>query len=178
MLVRACSTLLSLLSVVFLFSTFSCGGAETRTEALEELRSVRARLRVYDGAPPVIPHPLKDSTYSRCLYCHEHGRELAGMTAPVTPHPEMTNCRQCHVEVKTDDLFSENDFEPYRITGRLPGKNPTGPPRMVHRLQMRERCEVCHMTDQAAAVLQPRHGERGDCLQCHVHVELPEKDFP
>lgn len=45
-----------------------------------------------DGFPPPIPHTLEDK--EQCMVCHRDG-EVG--KAPKTPHPELTNCRQCHV---------------------------------------------------------------------------------
>ena len=157
---------------------FAASGCDKAREGLEELREVRASLRAYDGAPPVIPHEVATNLYRRCLYCHKTGKNLGDDTAKATPHPEMKNCLQCHVEQITDDLFMKNDFEPFRIRGSLPGKNPAGPPRITHRLQLRENCEACHLSESAPEAIKPRHGARPHCVQCHVHVELPEKDFP
>ena len=50
------------------------------------------------GAPPAIPHPT--AMRNRCLGCH--GR--LGLPAIRTPHPERTNCRQCHPTIAAIDL--------------------------------------------------------------------------
>lgn len=154
-------------AALFLLCAYGC----SQNGGLDDLRSERAKLRAYDGAPPVIPHEVSSGKYSRCLYCHKEGRVFDSQAAPAAPHPEMKNCRQCHVPRLSDDLFTENSFEPYRITTRLPGNNPAGPPKIPHRLQYREKCEVCHLGETAPEALKPRHGERGNCVQCHVHME-------
>ena len=48
-----------------------------------------------DGFPPEIPHILEGR--DQCIVCHREG-EVGN--APKTPHPELTNCRQCHVLVE------------------------------------------------------------------------------
>ena len=87
-------------------------GAKIRT--LKEFYSRRA----YPGAPPVIPHAVeKDGIIAdRCLTCHENGGYVQSFKAyaPVSPHPEKENCRQCHVPVVEKELFVK-----VRSTGRL-----------------------------------------------------------
>jgi hypothetical protein len=57
-------------------------------------------LRAYPGAPPRIPHGLTADEYrlGACRNCHERGGYSARFAAyaPVTPHPELTQCQQCH----------------------------------------------------------------------------------
>jgi cytochrome c-type protein NapB len=57
--------------------------------------------RAYPGAPPVIPHPVdeREAFGKACLSCHGSGGWAPRFEAyaPVTPHPEMISCRQCHV---------------------------------------------------------------------------------
>ena len=59
------------------------------------------RLRAYPGAPPRVPHGLTGEEYgeARCNICHERGGWVARFStyAPVTPHPEQTECLQCHL---------------------------------------------------------------------------------
>jgi len=48
--------------------------------------------RMYDGAPPQIPHSLA-GLQGLCLGCHLEG--VQGAT--IVPHPDRPNCLQCHV---------------------------------------------------------------------------------
>ena len=48
--------------------------------------------RMYDGAPPQIPHSVA-GLEGLCLGCHLEGAQ----GAPIVPHPDRPNCRQCHV---------------------------------------------------------------------------------
>lgn len=48
--------------------------------------------RMYDGAPPQIPHSIA-GLEGMCLGCHLEGAQ----GAPIVPHPDRPNCRQCHV---------------------------------------------------------------------------------
>lgn len=71
---------------------------ENHQRKLKEYYSNRAFL----GAPPSIPHPVAEERSfggNTCIQCHQNGGfvEKYNAYAPITPHPEMTNCRQCHV---------------------------------------------------------------------------------
>ena len=48
--------------------------------------------RMYDGAPPQIPHSVA-GLEGLCLGCHLEGAQ----GAPIVPHPDRPNCRQCHI---------------------------------------------------------------------------------
>jgi cytochrome c-type protein NapB len=128
--------------------------------------------RQYLGSPPYIPHKVEkaDNTRLQCLTCHAKGgwtTELKRNT-PLTPHPEQTACRQCHVEMTTENLFVKNIWmsaDPPRL-GRsyLPG----GPPPIPHALQMRGNCIACHVGPGAVNAIRVDHPSRGNCRQCHV----------
>jgi len=46
------------------------------------------------GNPPLIPHDVAaDDGGATCLGCHRTGEG----GAPVTPHPQLVDCRQCHI---------------------------------------------------------------------------------
>ncbi|MEZ5990583.1 MAG: cytochrome c3 family protein [Planctomycetota bacterium] len=64
-------------------------------------QDLRKGSRLYDGAPPRIPH----SIYMRqnCKACHTGP---AAREEIRTSHPDRTNCRQCHLEVVTEALFA------------------------------------------------------------------------
>ena len=129
--------------------------------------------RAYYGAPPVIPHIiLNENSFGgkACLQCHQDGGFVAQFNAftPVTPHPELINCRQCHVPVKTKSLFVGSAFtglsHPATGNAALPGS----PPVMPHALQMHENCLACHGGPGAPAEIRVTHPERVNCRQCHV----------
>jgi nitrate reductase (cytochrome), electron transfer subunit len=130
--------------------------------------------RAYAGAPPRVPHPMITSGISigdkGCLQCHENGgyvRELKAYT-PVTPHPELINCNQCHVPVNTEQLFRESTFErakpPKTGNTALEGS----PPVIPYTLVMRENCLSCHAGPSAPKEIKVSHPERINCRQCHV----------
>ena len=127
--------------------------------------------RQYLGSPPEIPHP--DRVHGKdleCLICHADGgwTDLLKKMTPVTPHPEMTGCRQCHVSPSTAALFKGTDWQslpPPRL-GRsyLPG----APPPIPHDLQMRENCNACHVGPGTLMAIRMKHEWRGICRQCHL----------
>lgn len=129
--------------------------------------------RAYDGAPPLIPHPLlseKGIGGKTCLQCHASGGyvERFKAFAPITPHPDFVNCNQCHVPKKTDKLFVSSQFKrsvPKRIgSGVLDGS----PPPIPHDFQVRGSCLSCHGSPSAAKEIRVSHPERVNCLQCHA----------
>jgi cytochrome c-type protein NapB len=65
----------------------------------ERLQAVqrRAGRRAFDGAPPVVPHPVDATSSANCRVCHAEGLVVRDVVAPRMSHPEMGNCTQCHV---------------------------------------------------------------------------------
>ena len=131
------------------------------------------RRRAYAGAPPFIPHPVADQQDmggDLCLTCHADGGYAPRFEAytPVTPHPDLVNCRQCHVTLQTDDLFDRSTFEPREAPRMTGGALPGSPPPIPHGLQLRENCLACHAGPGAVAEIRVSHPERVNCRQCHV----------
>ena len=137
---------------------------------------VRADRRLYDGAPPVIPHkPLNIS----CIECHTvTGKEAPPLGfAPANPHAWTSGisgtryCQQCHVFRQQDELFDESDFvgvtQHFAKADRL---YPGAPPVIPHRVFMRENCAACHSGPVARPEIRCAHMERHHCRQCHIPV--------
>jgi len=106
-----------------------------------------------------------------CLQCHQNGgfTEKFNAYAPVTPHPEMINCRQCHVPQNTQTLFKETNFQ--KVSAPETGINSAlqgSPPVIPHQIQMRENCLSCHAGPSAPKQIRMSHPERVNCRQCHV----------
>jgi len=141
-------------------------GAKVRT--LKQFYSRRA----YPGAPPVIPHEvIVDGVINDdSLDCHEDGGFMPEYDAytPITPHPEMENCRQCHVAQVVEGLFVDTDWAESILPKRGRQEIPGGPLLIPHSLQMRENCLACHAGSQAVVEIKTSHPERENCLQCHV----------
>lgn len=145
--------------------------------ALKSSAAVRAERRAYDGAPPTIPH---DSFGANCSNCHTHrGRSVSGVGfAPASPHVDTRyaggtiRCRQCHVPVATDGLFVATSYKglPQDLAA---GDRATlgAPPRIPHRVLMRENCGACHDGPGAREGIRTDHPERTRCRQCHVPIE-------
>lgn len=147
------------------------GTATART--LEEYYSRRQ----YLGAPPIIPHVVAEADQAPldCLSCHRKGGWTAEMKrhTPITPHPEQSACRQCHIAPTADQPFVAHNWisvAPPRLgRAHLPG----GPPPIPHQLQMRENCMACHVGPGAVAAIRVDHPSRGNCRQCHVPDSFP-----
>lgn len=139
--------------------------------------------RAYAGAPPMIPHRLMNPQAwggASCLGCHRDGgyaSEFKAMT-PVTPHPELAACVQCHLpQQEAAGLFRGTTFtrlEGPEVNGSaLPGS----PPPIPHDLQMRSNCLACHAGPAAVAELRIDHPERVNCRQCHAWNFTPAAAF-
>ena len=143
-------------------------GATSTQRTLDEYYSRRQ----YAGSPPYIPHDVEKQGEAEinCLPCHGKGGWAEPMKryTPVTPHPELVSCRQCHVKLTTDTVFVKNNWKstpPPRLgESDLPGS----PPAIPHDLQMRGDCVACHVGPGAVNTIRVDHPDRGYCRQCHA----------
>ena len=136
----------------------------------------RAERRLFDGAPPTLPHgPLG----ADCSECHgQGGISVEGLGySPPSPHPDpsrsgaMANCVQCHVPEAAEGVFVENSFAGLRQDLRRGRRlNEFAPPVMPHRTFLRENCQACHTGPAAREEIRTDHPERIHCLQCHVEA--------
>lgn len=142
-----------------------------RDQAREETLQARATLRAYEGAPPVIPHPVDQRGVPGCLSCHGEGASFDGRRAPRMSHPEYASCTQCHAPPAPFDaklaMSAGNSFQGLEVA-------PTGsrawfgaPPEMPHKLHMREECSSCH-GPHGQPGMRTTHPERQSCTQCHA----------
>lgn len=130
--------------------------------------------RAYHGAPPSIPHPVVEKQNiggNSCLKCHENGGFVTKFNAyaSVTPHPELVNCKQCHVAQGKQSLFREGDYK--NVTEPKVGNNNAlvgSPPIIPHQIQLRENCLACHAGPSAPKEIRVSHPDRVNCRQCHV----------
>jgi len=132
--------------------------------------------RAYPGAPPIIPHELESEQGiggKVCLSCHENGGYVPKFNAyaPVVPHPEYSNCRQCHVPAKTTSLFRASSFQAMTRPVIDRSAMPDAPPMMPHDLQMRDNCLACHAGPGAVKEIRVPHPERSNCRQCHLPMQ-------
>jgi cytochrome c-type protein NapB len=153
--------------------TFANSAAEKNTKRNLEVFDSR---RAFPGAPPVIPHALlEDRTMggNTCLGCHTDGGYVPVFKAyaPITPHPQMENCRQCHVPQNESPLFAGMNWQKMPRPAIDQEALPGGPPPIPHALEMRENCLACHAGPGAVAEIRTPHPERVNCRQCHVPAE-------
>jgi cytochrome c-type protein NapB len=145
------------------------------TSKAEDLAS-RAALRAYDGAPPTIPHDIRQQSVSECLACHDSGMQIRGRLAPPMSHEAYTSCTQCHVvnegpspgaALPPDAAFGENAF--VGLVSPTAGARAwsIAPPVIPHKTTMRERCMSCHGPNGRDA-LRSTHPDRSNCVQCHA----------
>jgi cytochrome c-type protein NapB len=138
----------------------------------ERARARRAGRRAYDGAPPVIPHPVDQLAAPACATCHEHGAVVAGLVAPVMSHARRDSCLQCHV-VAADPRPAAGTPPPPETTfaGARPRRGERAwdgaPPAIPHATWMRERCTSCHGA-LGALGMRSTHPWRASCEQCHA----------
>jgi hypothetical protein len=184
----------------------STGTRDTRRPAAHPrtLATYRA-LRAYPGAPPRIPHGLTadELLATRCGTCHARGGYSArfGAYTPVTPHAELGECLQCHATdaaivgaalpgiapdavcrqchapgaASADGVTSDWRVESWPAPLR---SMPDGtPPPIPHELLSRGNCLACHAGPAAVEELRTTHGDRPDCLSCHVALSPDESVF-
>ena len=172
--------------------------APRRPAAHRRTLSMYRSLRAFPGAPPRVPHGLQAGEYrgTRCNACHERGGwvERFASYAPLTPHPELADCLQCHLpddamvgvappRPGTDDVCLQCHVAGGGAIPELPlawepaawprvgagGASGTPPP-IPHGLEMRGNCLACHAGPAAVEEVRTLHPERADCRQCHVTV--------
>lgn len=145
----------------------------------------RAERRLYDGAPPVVPHGELGIS---CIECHDReGVAVAGLGfAPPSPHgapsrsgsglSDVANCRQCHVDgsgAAEIEPFVANTFAGLRQDLRTGERlNPLAPPVIPHAVFLRGDCLACHAGPAAREEIRTSHPERARCRQCHVEQRV------
>ena len=173
-------------------------GAHPRT-----LATYRA-LRAYPGAPPRIPHGLTPDEALRggCTTCHERGGYSHRFDAyvPITPHPEMGICLQCHVgDVKLMAIPLPSTDASARCrqchaAGAMRWKDSSttwkplewpqiqrvvknAPPAIPHTLELRGNCVACHAAPSAVKEIRTSHSDRANCRQCHLETSDDAGEF-
>jgi nitrate reductase (cytochrome), electron transfer subunit len=164
-------------------------------------------LRAFPGAPPRIPHGLTQEEFrtGTCKTCHERGGYSSRFAAyvPVTPHPDMGPCLQCHVgdggitgissasddpnarcrqchgpsgppRADTDSGLDWRTTAWPTLSPRLPDGNP---PPIPHDFQLRGNCLTCHAGPAAVAEIRMSHPDWTDCRQCHVAANAEASAF-
>jgi cytochrome c-type protein NapB len=139
--------------------------------------------RAYSGAPPVIPHQdfdAKGMGGKACLSCHSDGAFVPFLKAyaPVVPHPEMTNCKSCHVFDDKVAAWQGSSFAPLAPPTIGGSAMPGSPPPIPHTLDMRNNCLSCHGGPSAVNEIRTSHPERVNCRQCHAGVAEGTASLP
>lgn len=181
----------------------STGDADRRPTAHPRTLSTFRALRPYPGAPPRVPHGLstEEIRASRCNTCHERGGYVPRFAsyAPLTPHPELTACLQCHalddalvgvaLPDGSPDAICRQCHDPARGTRSpaaaadrpwwpaAPAAANGLPPAIPHDLDLRGNCLACHMGPGAVEEIRTTHPERTDCRQCHVSAGPVSEPF-
>lgn len=169
-------------------ATFNLTALTNVTEAERaQAISERAARRAFDGAPPVVPHPIAQDSSFACLACHGPGLVIKDKVASKMSHPPYTSCTQCHVPAGGPELpvqvialrepLAVNEFVSVAPPQRGTRAWPQAPPTVPHRTRMREDCMSCH-GPQGLFGLRTPHPDRQSCLQCHVpNAELDQHHF-
>jgi cytochrome c-type protein NapB len=143
--------------------------------AWQARRAARAERRAYDGAPPVIPHPIDQRAFPSCGTCHGQALRVGTKLSPNPSHESYASCTQCHVVARSNvplmaDLPqgppTENSFQGLESAGKGERAWPGAPPTIPHSTRMRERCSSCHGA--LSAGLHTSHPLRQSCTQCHA----------
>lgn len=119
--------------------------------------------------PPMSRQSHKIDEKRPCVACHK-----ADTISPnMLPHPNMPNCRQCHIVQGDEDVkpFRRNSHAGIAASARLPRPHRGVPPVVPHRFFMRENCLACHGPQAEPAILRTTHPTRANCRQCHVGVD-------
>ena len=137
-----------------------------------EALALRASRRAYDGAPPVVPHPITQDSASSCIACHQDGLRVGQRTAPKISHQAYANCTQCHVESENKAFaagpaLTENSFAGVASPAKGERAWQGAPPTIPHPTLMRSDCMSCHGVNGLAGI-RSTHPWRQSCTQCHA----------
>lgn len=161
-----------------IFSRASRALAYVQSEKNQGTRNLKQyyERRAYTGAPPVIPHEIFDEKGfggKGCLACHAEGEYVPKLKtyAPVTPHPELANCKQCHVAKENVAPFRSTTFAGETAQAIGGAALPGSPPPIPHMLAMRNNCLACHAGPSAPKEIRTTHPNRVNCRQCHAAIE-------
>jgi cytochrome c-type protein NapB len=159
--------------------------APVAPEVKHAVLQARADRRAYDGAPPVVPHPITQDSSAACLACHGQGLQVKDRFASKISHPTFGgSCTQCHVSSQGTFTaaeaavfavaLSDNSFQGAGAPLKGPRAWPGAPPLVPHRTFMRNDCMSCHGPNGLFALRTP-HPERQSCSQCHVSAAVNDQ---
>jgi cytochrome c-type protein NapB len=130
--------------------------------------------RAFYTAPPTIPHPVAASAKNTsCRACHLAVMTLGRRVSVPTPHPQFSNCQQCHVAqlgpvAQLADTGPSTNWRGLEEPTEGTRTQPKAPPAIPHRTFLRDRCGVCHAANHPRPSMRGPHPERSNCRQCHV----------
>jgi cytochrome c-type protein NapB len=147
----------------------------------------RSARRAYNGAPPVVPHPIQEDSSAACLACHGEGLAVKNRFASRISHPHYANCTQCHVpaggpripitETALNQPLAFNSFVGAKDSLKGSRAWLTAPPTIPHSTHMRSDCLSCHGPSGLFGLRTP-HPERQSCTQCHApNADLDRRRF-
>jgi cytochrome c-type protein NapB len=148
----------------------------TEEQRLEAIAQRQAR-RAFDGAPPIVPHPVPQDSTAACLACHSHGLAVKDRIASKISHAPYGSCTQCHVPARTGPglttdaallaALADNVFSGAVAATKGERAWPGAPPTIPHGTLMRSDCNSCHGPAGLHGLRTP-HPERQSCTQCHA----------
>ena len=146
-------------------------GVTNTAQAKAAALAARAAGRAFDGAPPVIPHPVDELDVRSCAACHGEGRIIRGRIASRMSHQPYTSCTQCHAPVGNPGLGPGIEVDNLFAGLAAPTQGPRAwegaPPLIPHKTLMRENCMSCHGLAGRPG-MRSTHPWRSSCLQCHA----------
>lgn len=133
----------------------------------------RASRRAYNGAPPIIPHAVQNTSDAACYACHSNGMQMAGLKASVMSHPFLANCMQCHASpppapFQRVDSAVANSFVGLPAPKAGQRAYAGAPPTIPHSQWMRQNCLACHGGPNGWSGMESTHPWRTNCTQCHA----------
>lgn len=154
--------------------------SEAEKEASSKLRASR---RAFNGAPPVIAHPVENTSDAACYACHSNGVKMAGLKASVMSHPFLGNCLQCHAPMapapfQKIDASVESSFVGLPAPKKGERAYKGAPPTIPHSRWMRENCHACHGGPNGWAGMESTHPWRTNCTQCHAPSAMLDQAIP
>ena len=133
--------------------------------------AMRQKNRAFNGAPPIIPHPISEMSAESCVACHSQGSQTETLRIPRMSHPFLSNCTQCHVGTASPDMPNAMVIANHFVGLLAPEGGPRAfagaPPQMPHASWMRVDCLSCH-GQTGYRGLQTTHPWRQNCQQCHA----------
>ncbi|QDT05403.1 Nitrate reductase cytochrome c-type subunit (NapB) [Rubripirellula lacrimiformis] len=147
---------------------------------------LRASRRAFNGAPPIIPHPVENTNDAACYACHGNGGRIDGKKASVMSHPFLGNCVQCHgamAPAPFQNLDADVDTSFVGLPAPKQGQRAFqgAPPTIPHSRWMRENCSACHGGPNGWKGMESTHPWRTNCTQCHAPSaeldQMPASDW-